>query len=108
MFSIDKYGKIIITVGDTATIKLHIQTADGKEYKLKDSDEVVFTAKKNINQVEPSIQITAQSGVIIFPPNWKADSGLYVYDIQLTNELENVYTVAHGYMSVVGEVTVGE
>lgn len=108
MFTIDKYGRIVITKGDSASLKLDIVKADGEKYVPVVGETIVFTAKKNINQEQPSMQIVAQDCVVIFPPRWDMDAGLYIYDVQLNTVLGNVYTIAHGYMDVVGEVTIDE
>lgn len=104
MFSIDRYGKIRLTRGDTASIRVAIKTNDGKDYEIKPLDELKLTLKKNVNS-EPLYTYMGQGDLILIPPNNNIGSGLYIYDIQLKTELGNIYTIAHAYFEVYGEVS---
>lgn len=106
MFDI-KYQTISLTRGDSATLTVELVKANGKPYELQEGDELTLTVKKDANDAEAVIQLSAVDGVFTFAPS--ATDGLafgkYRYDIQLETEAGEVYTPIVSDFNLTEEVT---
>lgn len=107
MFVIDKRNKIIITKGDSAAMFVSIVDNDGIEYEIKDSDEVRLTVKKpGGNELFHKIA-DEDKQITFFPEDTSSlNTGLYIYDIQLTTEDGYIYTIIPAnYLQITEEVS---
>lgn len=88
---------IELTRGDTArlTIALNDDTT-GEPYEVQPEDTLRFSVKKSTADTTLSFQkvITGSNTFHIEPSDTKMLSfGIYVYDVEITNSLGDVYTV---------------
>ena len=87
---------IALTRGDNATLCVTLSNIGGEPYSLNEGDELVLSVKQSA-AVSPYIfQLTADGeGVFTFLPSTTEDMafGSYKYDIQLTTNEGEVYTV---------------
>ena len=95
MFKINKITKKIdITQGDSARFRVDVKTKDGKQYKITQHDTIKFTVRKTANS-EALIEyaVKGNNEICLVPEATKLlASGLYLYDIELSN-LEMVNTI---------------
>lgn len=102
MFNINPYmNKITLTKGDTAVFKLSID-----EYSLKESDELKITVKRSVNRPAViEIKANTEGKFIFLPEDTKnVEAGIYHYDIQLTTEEGNVYTLVSSRFVLLDEI----
>lgn len=101
--------------GDTQPIKFQIKDNNGNVLKMEDSDELIFTMKKNYNKKEAILQKKLSNGSIQYNAGYyfitfshddtaKLKYGTYVYDIQLMSG-DIVATVVLGTITLTQEVT---
>lgn len=86
---------IRITRGDSATLTVELFDDSGK-YDLKPGDKLQLCAKKNVNDSQYAINITADEyATFAFEPDdtKNLEFGTYLYDIQLTLKDGKIYTV---------------
>lgn len=104
-----KNTDIRITRGDTATLGVELFDNEG-EYHLKNGDVLELTAKENVNDVNALIHIIAdENAVFHFTPDdtKNIEFGSYPYDIQLTLNNGDVYTVIPlSHIIICEEVTI--
>lgn len=97
MLYIESDGIVRLTRGDTARLTVDITNITSEQpYIIGDKDVLTLSLKKNINDTEPTLQkvITGSSIFHIEPDDTKNLSfGKYKYDVQLTTESGDVYTV---------------
>lgn len=108
MFTIDKYNKMRLTKGDTASINIEVVDLDGKPYSIKSTDTITMTVKKTAKSlVAFSINANEEHKIVIHPVNTNSlPTGLYIYDIQLTTQEGNVYTIVpQNFFELLDEVT---
>jgi hypothetical protein len=90
-------NSIRLTRGDTARILVPITNdLTGTTYELTDSDKLTLTIKKKETDSQPLVQkvLTGSNSFHILPSDTKNLSfGKYVYDVELTTEAGDVYTV---------------
>lgn len=107
MFFIDKHNKIVLTKGDCASLNVAVKTAEGEEYHILPSDTITLTVKKNAGS-QASFQKTATADhKIVFDSSDTSSltPGLYVYDVQLTNDTGAIYTIVpQSFFEIVQEV----
>ena len=91
---------IRLTRGDTAYLEVPIMAKldDGTEvpYELAADDELTLSIKRNIKDLEPSVQkvIVGSNLFHILPEDTRAcDFAKYLYDVQLKTAAGDVYTV---------------
>ena len=105
-----KNNNIQLTRGDTARIQVPItNNATGEEYILSDLDKLTMTVKKNETDFKSLMQktLTGTNSFYITPSDTRNLSfGKYVYDVQLTTESGDVYTVIEpSVFEILKEVT---
>ena len=90
-------GSIELTRGDTARITVNIANdADGNDYALSSGDILTLTIKKSAKDSEILVQkvLTGSNLFHIEPSDTEGlDFKTYKYDVQLTTESGDVYTV---------------
>jgi hypothetical protein len=90
-------NSIRLTRGDTARFLVPITNdLTGTTYELTDSDKLTLTIKKKETDSQPLVQkvLTGSNSFHILPSDTKNLSfGKYVYDVELTTEAGDVYTV---------------
>lgn len=108
MFIIDKYNKIKLTKGDTASIFIEVYDLDNKKYEIKSTDVITLTVRKSA-QAAIAFQETANDEhyiVINSSDTSSLATGLYVYDIQLTTGDGYVYTICpENFFEITNEIT---
>ncbi len=105
MFKITN-NTIKITRGDSGEIDLTIYDTDGREYELKDGDEVLFTVKETVHSPNPLIQKSGTQISILPEDTQNLSYKKYVYDVQLTTAAGNVDTIIPpSTFEVLSEVT---
>lgn len=89
MFKIDG-NNLYLTRGDTAYLAVNITGANDLRIK-----EINLSVKKNVNDEDYVFQLTAIDNKFIFSPKdtKDLDYGKYYYDIQITTELEEIFTI---------------
>lgn len=103
-------GTIRLTRGDTARFTVPITNeTNGEEYTMQSGDILQLTVKKSGKDYEPLIQKSAKGSNIIKidPPDTKElPFNKYKYDIQLTTEGGDVYTIIEPHIfEVMEEIT---
>lgn len=97
MLYIQHGGKIRLTRGDTAMLKVAITNEiTGNEYYVAKDDTMVMTVKKNITDTEAIIQksLIGESIFHIEPKDTcSLEFGKYIYDVQLNTADGEVYTI---------------
>lgn len=95
MFVIDKHNKILLTKGDSASIKIEVVTCDDKPYIIKPTDVIVMTVKRSAEAAAAITKVANSTHNITFTPTDTnhLTPGLYLYDIQLTDENNQVFTI---------------
>ena len=95
-----KNERILLTKGDAAelTVDLVRELADGTKetYTMAEGDTLRFTAKKNNLCKTDALELTSVgAAAILFRPEDTKElpTGEYVYDIELTRENSDPYTV---------------
>lgn len=101
MFAI-RNNEMRLTRGDTAIFQIML---DG--YKIKETDEVVFSVKKKITDQEYTLQKNMQLGCFILEAEdtAKLEPGIYDYDIQITTAENVVYTPVKSKITIMRGVT---
>ena len=105
MFKVDK-NKISLTRGDTAYLDLDIADANGIPYVSHAGDQVILSVKRNITDENYAFQKSVNPGeaITIKPEDTQTlDCGRYVYDIQLTTSLGEVFTIIEKNVFCIGE-----
>lgn len=107
MFSIVGLA-IYLTRGDTAIIPFRLTDTCGNTYIPSDKDVIEFTVKKDVADTEPTIQkrmvvtkipeptgnTLVQISTKLLPEDTKnLDVGYYKYDVQVTTQFGDVFTV---------------
>lgn len=108
MFIINKYNKIYLTKGDNAEMSVRVFNKNGKEIEIKENDEVLMTVKKNTSDTNPAFTLTAYRNTFYILPEHtnNLSAGLYVYDIQYTNDLGEISTIIPtSYFEIMEEVS---
>lgn len=97
MLSVQSDGTIRLTRGDTARISVYINNdINDTEYNISETDILTFTVKKSVSDKTPYISktITGSNLFHIKPEDTtNLQFGNYKYDVQLTTESGDVYTV---------------
>lgn len=97
MLYVNKDGTIQLTRGDTARLSVTIHNdLDDSDYDISENDTLRLTIRKNIKDLEPSMQktITGSSQFHIEPVDTDDLAfGKYLYDVELTTQTGDVYTV---------------
>lgn len=97
MLYIQHGGKIRLTRGDTAILKVPIfNEITDEEYVVAEDDTLAMTIKKQIEDEEPIVQKVLKGSntfCIEHRDTCTLDFGAYVYDVQLTTASGEVYTV---------------
>lgn len=110
MFVIDKRNKIILTKGDSATIFIQVVDIDGNEYEIKPTDTIKMTVRKTVGDDVAIDKVATPEHYIIIDPEdtSELDTGLFLYDIELTTEEGFVYTIVPtNYFQLTEEITHG-
>lgn len=88
---------ISLTRGDTARITVTVTNEiTGEEYVIGPGDTLKFSVKKTVSDPDYTFQIVSEeSSMIHIQPEdtRELESGKYLYDIELTTTLGDVYTV---------------
>lgn len=97
MLSVGQDGAIQLTRGDTARFSITIDNqVSGEEYRVTEQDILTLSVKKRISDSTVCVQKTV-TGIQSFHIEPQDTSGLefgkYIYDVQLTTESGDVYTV---------------
>lgn len=98
---------ITLTRGDTANLGLNIKKSDGSAYDFT-NDTVVFTVKTSTNTTDIVFQKHFSDGQITINPEdtQSLKYATYKYDVQITTELGEVFTVIAPHNFIVAmEVT---
>lgn len=96
MLYVKRDGSIELTRGDTARFSVDINDDEGQVYTMRSDDELVFTVKDDIDDIEPVIQkiVTGDNTIHIKPEDTsELDFGSYIYDVELRMENGDVYTI---------------
>ena len=97
MLYIQHGGKIRLTRGDTAMLKVSITNdITGNEYTVAEDDTMVLTIKKDISDTDVTVQKTlvGESTFHIEPNDTRSlEFGKYIYDVQLNKANGEVYTI---------------
>ena len=97
MLNINEDGVIQFTRGDTAYIKVYIENKLAQtQYKIQPNNVLAMSIKRSIRDKDPSVQkvVTGSSIFHIQPTDTsKLAFGKYLYDVQITTEAGDVYTV---------------
>lgn len=98
MLYIDSDNSIHLTRGDTARLMIDRakNVATGEDYVFTEEDTVEMSVKKTVNDTEKLIYKKVSGGSVFHfePEDTKSLSfGRYVYDIQLTTNVGDIYTV---------------
>ena len=97
MLNVSEQCEIGLTRGDTARLTIAIKNdLNNEPYEMQENDTLTFSVKKSITSSEYAFQkrVTG-SNVFHFEPQDTAglSFGKYKYDVQLTTEAGEVYTV---------------
>lgn len=88
---------ISMTRGDTAKFTVPIKDQlNNQTYTIKTTDKLKFTIKKKVTDETALVskEVTGDNKFQLNPADTNELSyGKYVYDVQLTNEFDEVYTV---------------
>lgn len=97
MLYVNEKGVIRLTRGDTASLSVSINNqTTGELFKLSGSDTLRLTVKKSVHDTDPLFQkvVNGINTIQINPADTKSLSfGKYVYDVELTTSMGDVYTV---------------
>jgi hypothetical protein len=97
MFKVYEDGSIELTRGDTAYLNVEITDDTGKaEYAMQPGDTLTLSVKKQYTDAKPCIQKIITDGKLfhIEPSDTSGlEFGKYKYDVQLTTESGDVFTV---------------
>ena len=89
-------GSIELTRGDTAYLEISITDSEGNPYEMQPNDTLTLSVKKSENDAAPAFQKTIQ-GHTSFHIEPEDTAGLafgkYKYDVQITTEIGDVFTV---------------
>lgn len=90
MLKVDKNNAIYLTRGDTAYLNFEIEG-----YEAREGDTITLTVRNYVDRTEAfNIVISLDEGFVITPAMTKdLDCGRYLYDIQITTVLGEVFTV---------------
>lgn len=112
MLNIDGNNTITLTRGDTAYLEVNLQsfsnTDQGETFEISENDKLRLTVRKAVGQ-DILIQkvLTGSTAFHIFPEDTKSlPYGAYVYDVELTLENGDVFTVINvSKLKITQEVT---
>ena len=97
MLKVSPSGDIELTRGDSALFQVDIRNDEtGEEYIMKPTDELTMTISSSVFGSEHLLQKTVVgTNIIEFKPNDTSsiDYGTYKYDVQLTTNNKDVFTV---------------
>lgn len=97
MLTIQADGSIRLTRGDTARLTINITNdTTGGNYEIGNADVLELSVKKSVNDAEPCLHksTTGTNTIHIKPEDTKNLAfGKYKYDVQLTTESGDVFTV---------------
>ena len=98
MLTVDKDNTIHLTRGDTARCAIGqvVNTVTNTNYTPSAEDTVTMTIKKTVLQADPCVHLIVPGGEVLHikPEDTKEMAfGKYVYDVQLTTEDGDVYTI---------------
>ena len=97
MLYISKVGVIRLTRGDTADFSISVQNEVSKDsYEIQAGDTFRFTVKESSEDTDIVLQkvLNGLDSFTIEPDDTKSlEYGDYVYDVELTTEDGDVYTI---------------
>lgn len=96
LFNISQNGEIKLTRGDSAKIKIDVIYEDGKKYIPSQGDVLTLTVKKKTTDKNSLISKKADTtGTIEIKPKDTEgfNFGVYKYDVEITTEKGDVYTI---------------
>lgn len=96
MLYVDSKNVIRLTRGDTARFLVTVLDGEGEEYTVQPDDVVRFTIKTSTLEPEAIVrkQIIGDANIYIAPEDTENLSyGKYVYDVEITTAIGDVYTV---------------
>lgn len=97
MLNVSSDGSIHLTRGDTARFSVSIDNlVTNENYVIGGKDLLTLTVKKSINDESPCIQKQVTGGDLFHIESTDTQGlafGKYIYDVQLTTESGDVYTV---------------
>lgn len=106
-FHINEFNDIYLTRGDSLRLDVSVsRQVDGSKYVIADGDVLLLTVKKNSKKAEIIFQVEANEyrQFVITPSMTSSiEYGEYKYDVQLTTELGEVYTIIPPAKFMVGE-----
>lgn len=107
-----KEKDLTLIQGDSFYLTLNKLDKEGDEIGFVEGEEIVFSAKKNLKQLEYDIYsdnmtLTEEGKIILYlsPVDTNVKLGTYYYDIQYKTLNEDIYTLVKGELEVVWEVT---
>lgn len=88
-----KNGRIKITKGDSGSLRVCLETANGNTYEMKDGDTLTLTVKRKPG-AEKLLEIVSTNNILKFNPSdtKNLDIGVYCFDIELKTS-DDVFTV---------------
>lgn len=88
-------NRVMLTRGDTARLLVSLQNADGTEYVMQTGDVLKLAIKKRVCDPTAIIEKESTEAAFDFSPSDTKELpfGDYKYDVQLTTEDGDVYTV---------------
>ena len=96
MLNVLENGEIQLTRGDTAHLSVNITKDNGEAYEIQNGDTLTLSLKKSVKDDEALMSKTITgSDTFHIEPKDTADLSFvkYKYDVQLTTEDGDVYTV---------------
>lgn len=107
-------GDFSIMRGDSCYISVIKLDENGCKINFEEGEVVIFSVKKNLKQENYDIQSSSTNlvdGEIIIkltPEDTNIALGDYFYDIQYTDLIEDIYTLARGTLTIDWDVTRNE
>lgn len=96
MLNVLENGDIQLTRGDTAHLSVNIVKDKGEAYEIQNGDTLTLSVKKTVKDDEALMSKTIKgSDTFHIEPKDTSDLkfGKYLYDVQLTTDDGDVYTV---------------
>lgn len=109
MLIVNSDNSIELTRGDTARLAVTLAQEDGKAYEVQPGDILTLSLKKSVNDTKIAMQKTITGGNVFYiqPEDTEGlEFAKYKYDVQLTTEAGEVYTViTPSVFAITAEVT---
>lgn len=109
MLIVNSDNSIELTRGDTARLAVNLEQEDGRDYEMQPGDVLTLSLKKSVKDTVIVMQKVITGGNVFYiQPEDTAmlEFAKYKYDVQLTTEAGEVYTViTPAVFKITAEVT---